>query len=325
MNVLVCSVGRRVNIVQYLKKELNGIGQVIAVDSSLYAPALYAADLYEAVPPFNHPLYLPTMLKICDKFNISAVFSLIDPELSVLAENKELFRKVGTEVIVSDFRVTEICLDKKATHDFLKSCSIPTIPTYTDRMEVLGALEAGVLSYPLIAKPRRGSASIGLEKIEDRDQLESMFSLNKDVVVQPFMQSKEIGVDAYVDLHSGELVSIFMKEKVSMRAGETDKSISFKDEELKKLIQQLVKSLKPRGPIDVDCFEVKGGGYVISEINPRFGGGYPHAYESGVNFFKCLIRNIGGFANALVIDEYITGNLLMKFDQTIVVQLSSLI
>jgi len=324
MNVLVSSVGRRVSIVQYLKKELKGIGQVIAVDQSLYAPALYAADLYESVPPYDHPLYMPTMLKICDKFRVAAVISLIDPELSVLAKNKEQFRKVGTEVIVSDWSVTELCFDKKATHDFLKESAIPTIPTYTDRGEILQAIESGVLMYPLISKPRKGSASIGITKIDNRAQLEEVLAANADIVIQPFMRTKEVGVDAYVDMHSGELVSIFMKEKVSMRAGETDKSISLKDNKLKQLIKELVQKLKLKGPIDIDCFAVSGG-YVISEINPRFGGGYPHAYESGVNFFKCLIRNIGGLTNALMLEEYLAGSLLMKFDQTIMVQISSLL
>ena len=43
--------------------------------------------------------------------------------------------------------------------------------------------------------------------------------------------------------------------------------------------------------IDIDIFKI-GDDYYFSEVNPRFGGGYPHAYESGVNMPALLVQNI---------------------------------
>jgi carbamoyl-phosphate synthase large subunit len=54
------------------------------------------------------------------------------------------------------------------------------------------------------------------------------------------------------------------------------------------------------GPLDIDIFE-KNGKYYITEINPRFGGGYPFAYESGVNFMEMIIK--------MLKDEKITPNI----------------
>ena len=41
------------------------------------------------------------ILSICEKEHINGVLSLIDPELSLLAKNKDKFEKIGTKVIGS--------------------------------------------------------------------------------------------------------------------------------------------------------------------------------------------------------------------------------
>mgnify|MGYP000113900049 FL=1 len=115
-------------------------------------------------------------------------------------------------------------------------------------------------------------------------------------MIQEFLDGQEIGADVYIDMVSGEVVSIFTKKKIVMRAGETDKAVSFKDEKLMELINQFVSVSGYRGQIDIDIFDVNGE-YFISEVNPRFGGGYPHAYESGADHMKLIINNLEGKAN----------------------------
>ncbi|MBS4205789.1 hypothetical protein [Lederbergia citrea] len=103
-----------------------------------------------------------------------------------------------------------------------------------------------------------------------------------------------------------------------MRAGETDKSIVVKDEKLKKLIGKLILTLNPLGPIDIDCFKTEHG-YVISEINPRFGGGYLHAHEMGQGFVKNIIHNLQGEPNGLTEGDYKEGTTMVKYDHYIVI------
>ena len=55
-------------------------------------------------------------------------------------------------------------------------------------------------------------------------------------------------------------------------------------------------------------------GYIISEINPRFGGGYPHAHEIGQNFVENLMNNLQGRTNGVQIGNYEEGSILVKFD-----------
>ena len=69
---------------------------------------------------------------------------------------------------------------------------------------------------------------------------------------------------------------------------------------------------------DIDIFEINGE-YYISEVNPRFGGGYPHAYESGANHMKFIMNNLRGKRNVSVVGEnYEEGTYMMKYNEVMV-------
>jgi len=313
MNLMLTSVGRRVKIVRYFCQEWKAEGKVIAVDCDETAPALYAADAWEQIPRMDDPLYISTLLDLCRRHRIRAILSLIDPELSVLASHTDRFAEHGVTVVLSSSAVTDMCLDKQATHDFLVNNEIPCIPTFSTWQDIQAALAKKTISFPLLAKPRRGSASLGVRVVKDEQELEMIFFSQPNLVVQPFVDGVEFGVDVYVDMISGEPVSIFTKKKLRMRSGETDRSIAIKDELLTDLVSRLLGKLPCVGPIDMDCF-LTSSGFVISEINPRFGGGYPHAYESGENFMKFVRENLQGRQNCPSIGQYRSGSIMVKFD-----------
>ncbi len=91
INILILSAGTRNKVVQYFRKELAGRGKVYATDCSELAPAVYEADEAMLVPRMTDPGYLETILDICREKKITGVFSLIDPELTLLAEHRRNF------------------------------------------------------------------------------------------------------------------------------------------------------------------------------------------------------------------------------------------
>ena len=97
-----------------------------------------------------------------------------------------------------------------------------------------------------------------------------------------------------------------------MRAGETDKAVSFKDEKLYDLIEKFAKESGFSAQIDIDIFDIDGE-YYISEVNPRFGGGYPHAYESGADHMSLIVNNLEGKINDPQIGNYRDGSIMMKY------------
>jgi carbamoyl-phosphate synthase large subunit len=314
INVLILSCGTRNKVVQYFKRELTGKGLVIATDCSELAPALYDADKHFIVPKMNDEGYLDVILSICKENEVKAVFSLIDPELSLLAKNRRAFIEIGTIPIISDYETVELCFDKFSMYKFLSQIGIKTVRSYIDKYEFYRDIEAGLINYPAFVKPVKGSASININKVTTEDEIESLFSRFDNLMIQEFMDGTEYGADVYIDMLSSEPVAIFIKEKIKMRAGETDKSVSIKDDKLFDIIRSFVKKAGFRGIIDIDIFKVKGE-YYISEVNPRFGGGYPHAYESGVNAPGMIVNNLNGNVNSDVIGQYDEGIYMMKYNE----------
>ena len=295
VNILILSAGTRNKVVQYFRRAFGPEGRVIATDMQAVAPAIYEADAYYLVPRISDPKYLDIVLDICRREKISGVLSLIDPELSLLAENRtrmEMFR-------------------------WLTAHGYRCARSWADRESFREALEAGEITFPVFVKPIRGSASIAISKVYDMETVDLLFEHTPGLMIQEFLNGQEFGADCYIDLISGELVSVFTKKKLLMRAGETDKAVSYKDPALFELLERFVRESGWRGQIDIDIFRIDGE-YYISEVNPRFGGGYPHAYESGCDHMTLIRRNLQGLRNERRIGAYDTGIIMMKYNEVMI-------
>jgi carbamoyl-phosphate synthase large subunit len=314
MNLMILSPGRRVDIVQYFKRAFNEQGgKVFTIDMSAYSAALYEGDeAFVVNKNFNNlDKYIDDVIDICIKKQVNSIITLIDPELVLLAKNREKFLEKGILPIVSDLKEIIFTFDK---YNFSKELQgkLNVISTFNGYEEVKEGLKSKEISFPIFAKIRDGSGSVGIGKVMNEDELYGYID-KENYIFQPYLKEKEYGVDVYFDMIDGEIKSIFIKEKLNMRAGETDKSISVYREDLLLEILKL-QQLKFRGPIDVDIFEDKNGKLYINEINPRFGGGYPHAYNAGVNFMNMIVKNLKGEVNEKELGCYENGLVMMKYN-----------
>jgi carbamoyl-phosphate synthase large subunit len=313
-NVLILSCGTRNKVVQYFKEAFKGYGDIICTDCSPYAPALYDADRHYVVPRITAPGYMEVIFDICKKENIKGVLSLIDPELSMIAQYEKEFNEIGVTVIESSYELCERTLDKWEMYKWMKSHNYKCAKSYIDINEFKQAVSNGEISFPVFVKPAKGSASISISKAYDMETVELLCSHGEYMMIQELMDGQEIGVDCYIDLVSNEVVSIFTKKKLVMRAGETDKAISFSDDELFRQVERFVIENGFRGQIDIDIFEINGA-YYFSEVNPRFGGGYPHAYACGADHMSLIRNNLLGKANPRNIGNYATNKVMMKYNE----------
>ncbi|MBE5876131.1 MAG: ATP-grasp domain-containing protein [Lachnospiraceae bacterium] len=318
MNLLILSAGTRDKVVQYFKKTFAGVGKIVATDCSPYAPAIYEADGYYIVPRITEPGYMDIIFDICRKENINGVLSLIDPELSLIAKHEKEFAKLGVTVIESSYELCERTLNKWEMYCWMKEHGYPCAKSYIDLNSFYQAVEVGEVSYPVFVKPMKGSASLHISRADDKETVEFLFHQGEQMLIQEYMDGQEIGVDCYIDMISKEVVSIFTKKKLVMRAGETDKAVSFADEHLFEEVERFVKENGFIGQIDIDIFE-KNGIYYFSEVNPRFGGGYPHAYECGADHMTLIKNNLAGAANPKHIGKYALGKVMMKYNELMLV------
>ena len=321
MNILILSCGTRNKLMRYFKESGSGADRVIGTDCSAYAPALYEADAHYLVPRMTAPDYLDVILDICKKEKIDALLPLQEDELFLIASHREKFTQAGITPIVSEKETIELCRDKYAFYQHMKQNGLPVLPSCQNLDEFQKRLEAGEMHFPVFIKPIRGCGSIGIQKVDNMELLSVLCKYSpEDMLIQQFAEGEEYGVDLYVDLLSRRPVSIFTKKKLRMRAGETEKSVSVKDKALFSLIRQTAASLSLAGPIDMDVFRINGC-YYISEINPRFGGGYPHAHVCGMNFPKLIADNLAGRENTDAVGQYEEGVCMLKYTDLMTLKL----
>lgn len=320
MNILFCSAGRRVELLKDFRKSMDKGDRIIAADLSNLAPALYVADTYYLVPRIDDPAYLDRILDICRREKINAVTTLIDPEIELLAKNRARFEEIGVEVLAPYTETAGLCFDKFKMYQYLTAHGVPTTETWGDYASAMEAVESGGLVFPVFVKPRTGSGSVGARKVQDAETLKALCDADPSLIVQRLMQG-DLDADVYIDTISHKAVSAFSKRKLETKIGGASKTISFKDENLFEFIRRITELLKFNGPVDMDFF-YQDGTYYLSEVNPRFGGAYLHAYGAGVDFIKLIKNNLDGIENAPVFGNYEDDVVMMMYDSVVITKIA---
>lgn len=311
------SVGRRGELLKNFRQSLDQDSRIIATDLSPFAPALYFADEKYLVPRIDDPTYINRILEICRKEKIDAVATFIDPEIEILAKNRSLFSEIGVELLVPYERTAALCFDKYKMFMHLLKHKIPTVMTWGTIEEFYDAYKKNEIDFPVFVKPRTGSGSVGARKVYDSESLEEVMKEDPSLIIQEFMDCEDLDADVYIDTISHEAVAAFSKRKLETRIGGASKTVSFKDDRLFDFIVTIAKSFKFNGPVDMDFF-YKNGQYYLSEINPRFGGAYLHAYGAGVDFIKLIEKNLNGEKNRPNLGDYDEGIVMMMYDSVVI-------
>lgn len=318
-NILFCSAGRRCGLLKDFRESLNGNGLLVATDNSPVAPALYFADKQYLVPRINDTHYMDFVLDICRKESIKAITTLIDPEIEVLANNRDLLLENGILPLCPSKETAHLCFDKYALFVHLSENSIPTVLTYDSIEHFTEGFNKGEINFPVFIKPRTGSGSVGIHKIHNMKELNVYFAEGEhEYIIQEFMDCEDCDADVYIDCISHKPVSMFSKHKIETRIGGANKTISFKDQRLFDFIKEICKVLEFNGPVDMD-FWYRDGVYYLSEVNPRFGGAYLHAYGAGVNFIPLIVNNINGIENKEDIGNYKEDVIMMMYDDVVII------
>ena len=198
-SILISSVGRRSQLIGCVRQSihaLNRTGSVLGVDCSLTAPGVYLVDQFFEVPRCDNSEFLPRLLTICKENRVTLLIPTIDTELALYAAHRKDFAEIGTTVAVSSPETVEICADKVTTHRWLVERGLPTVRQATPE----SVLHNGQgWAFPLVVKPRRGSASIGCTKVPSREALSALSQERTDLLVQEFALGHEHTVNVLVD------------------------------------------------------------------------------------------------------------------------------
>jgi carbamoyl-phosphate synthase large subunit len=333
INILFTCAGRRNYLINYFKDAIKGQGQIFTADMSDSAPAMVDADVAIIVPSIYDANYIAALKDIVISHNIHAIISLNDLELPILSKHKGDLETTGVKVLISSERVIDIAFDKVKTFNFISDIGLKTPQTYTTLQGAKEELYNGTLKFPLVVKPRWGSASIGVDFPESEEELDLAFrlqhiklkksilntaskhDLDNAILIQEKMNGKEYGMDIVNDFE-GNYYGTFVREKVNMRSGETDKAVSVIDKRFNEIGEIISKHLKHVGSLDCDVF-IAGNKLYVLELNPRFGGGYPFSHEAGINTAAIYIEWLKGNTNVDQFNNYVARKQFSKCDKII--------
>jgi len=324
-NILFCSAGRRCKLLKDFKESMHGNGKIVATDLSPVAPALFFADEQYLVPRIDDPSYFDRVFEICEKSKIKAITTLIDPEIELLAKHRDEFEKKGILPLCPAAWTAHLCFDKYEMFKYLKEKGVRTVLTYNSLESLKRGIDKREVRFPVFMKPISGSGSVGIGKVNNWEEAEEKFNDGRfTYIIQELMTGGDCDADVYVDCISHKPVAVFSKKKIESRIGGASKTISFKDPKLFSFVEEVCSVLELNGPCDMDFF-IKDGEYYLSEINPRFGGAYLHAYGAGVDFIQLILNNIHGIENHPIIGQYDEDIIMMMYDDVVITRKSDLL
>jgi len=317
-NILFTSAGRRVALIRLFRQALDALklpGKLVAADARGTAPARFVSNAFEEVPAVGSPGYVDRLRDICRKHRIRLVVPLIDPELQLLARHREHFLAEGITPLISSSEVTQLCFDKRLTHNFFRKAGVAT-PAILDPRAVLSEPKG---NYPFFLKPACGSSSDGATRIDNPRQLEFFLESIPAPVLQEFVAGQEYTLDILADFE-GRVRCVVPRLRMETRTGEISKGMTVKNRALIDAGKRVVEALPgAMGCITVQCFLTPQGEIQFIEINPRFGGGFPLSAQAGADFPRWIIELMLGRNPQIALDGWTDGLLMLRYDEAVFV------
>lgn len=313
LNFLVSSAGRRGELVKILQEvvDLSGSqGWVFTADRSPLTAAGWLSDGLDLVPSIAEPGFVEALLDICSLRKVTHLVPTIDTELPVLAANRERFAARGTNVWVSSPEAIAIAQDKRRTNRWLKGSGFPAV----DQVDLRDSAEL-LTRYPLIAKPARGSSSVGLRRLGSPDEVDGL-DPDLDYVLETVAPGSEFTVDVLVD-RTGRCRSAVPRQRLETRAGEVSKARTVEDQDLIELAMSVADELPGAfGVLNVQIFKDNDGVTNVIEINARFGGGFPLTWRAGAQMPLWLVEDATGAEPTASLD-WLDAQVMLRYDASV--------
>ena len=267
--VLFTCAGQRVDIVGAFGR---AGALTVAADVNPLAPALYHADVQALVTRIDDDEYVPALRELVERHGVELIVPLTDLDQVTLAGARE---QLGALVLLPDAEIVERLGDKYLAHLLFEERGIASPPTW---------LPTGVpddAEFPLLVKARNGFGSRHIYRAADRAQLGFFLGYTPvDSIVQACLAGEEFSIDVFCDL-DGRCLNAIPRTMIESKGGESIKGMTIRDDRLIELARDVAEKLQLVGPANIQCFREADGSHFLTDINTRFGGGFPLPLAAG--------------------------------------------
>jgi len=300
--VLLTCAGQRVDIVRAFRA---AGATTIAADADPLAPALYHAEHAEIVPLIEDPAYVSTLARLVEEHDVRLVVPLADLDHELLARSREELRPAL--VLLPEPEVCELMSDKLAAHDFFVEHGIASPRSWAPEDVPTDA------RYPLLVKARRGFGSRHLYRADDAQELEFFLGYT---TVESFVQERCLGEEFSIDVFSdleGRCLNAIPRTMILSKGGESIRGASLRDEELIAFGARVAETVGIKGPANVQCFREPDGSLPVTDVNTRFGGGFPVPLAAGGRYPELALALARGERPEPRLGEFDEGVTMTRF------------
>lgn len=316
INVGILSIGSGVgqSVIESLRLS-NFQFNTIGLGNNPLAFGAYECDEMILIPSFYDNTYIDALYKLCIDRNIQILIPGTDDEALILSKQIDLFKQINVKIIVSEPSFMMLIRDKNnLSKMFMNSDTF--LPSY-NLDEVKSLLTQGLIKFPLIAKPKNGNASNGINILLNANDL--VLVSDNDVIQECAIPNKnDPNYTQYINQlnkHRNPQISEYSFQIVLNQYGdEISRMVSFNSLkngipieiipcfnedvwfEINKIIPEL-KELGARGPINIQG-RLTDNGLKCFEINARFTGMTGLRAELGFNEVEKLVLDYLNIENS---------------------------
>jgi carbamoyl-phosphate synthase large subunit len=262
--------------------------RVVGMDTFDDAAGQHWCDEFVQAVPAASPEYLPFIRDLIQRRGITLVLPGVEYDAFRMSRERDAFADLQAKFVLNDAETIRIASDKWLTHCRLAEAGIPAIPTRID-----GTFDelAAQLGLPFLFKPRRLSASKGIQAVSTETEFQFVLKRYPDnFLVQRIVGDDSIeytvGVFGYGDgTYSHPLA---MQRRLS-REGATAKARTVVVPRLENRVSELVRLFRPMGTTNLQ-FRLHENEFLLLELNPRFSSSESLRTAFGINDVELCIE-----------------------------------
>lgn len=262
---------------------------LIAADTDCWAAGLYLVPSADrlVIPPGQAPEFAAELLARCRDLGATVVIPTVDAELRPLAAARRSFEDAGIALMLPSERALRMTLDKLA---LARACApVVAVP----RTELLSEeLSPDEWTYPVIVKPRTGSASRDITAIMSAEELKTMRP-SADFIVQEYLPGEEYSVDVLADAR-GRVVAGVPRVRARVDSGVSVAGRTLHDRELEQFGARVATTAGLTFIANVQVRRDDDGRPALLEVNPRAPGSLSLTVASGVDMPRLALDAMRG-------------------------------
>lgn len=291
LNVLFLGGARRVAFAQKLKAAAAHRGAECRLFSFESDPCVAIASEATVLTGgrFGDAATLDELAAIIDRYKINVVLPFVDPAIEVASKLKAL--KPEVYIPVSSPEVAAMTFDKVLTDERLEAAGLPR----PERITNFGEAE-----FPVIFKPRRGSASKGIQVVYTREAAHHKALIgNANYLAQSYIKNTcELTVDCFIDA-DGEVKACVPRTRLEVVGGEAVKTMTVYAPQAVALAKEVIAECGLQGAVTIqlicDCdIQPSQREWLVMEINARLGGGVVASINAGADIPGLIVDSALG-------------------------------